>query len=138
MTHPNDEILQRYLCGEAEADAVDEVLRAAGEPDAEDLAWIASVDLRPAVLREITPWYRTPQGLLLLGALLASAGFLAEQVYASALSLADPFLIAVRLPRLLYAAATFLAEGGLLPAVWPLVAGATVLLLYMQRRASHA
>lgn len=158
MAHLNQETLQRYLSGEAVTDAVeahlvqceacriclealseeDALIRDAQAPDARDLAWIASVDLRPAVMREITPWYRTPLGLLLIIALMACAGWMVEQVLAGAPSLISPFDAAARLPRLIYSTAVFLVEGGVLPTAWPLFPIVAGWYIYVRRRATHA
>lgn len=156
MTHIRPELMQRFLADEAdlmERDAVADHLaqcdecaallaQMAAEDDGlslaltlepEEAAWISGVDLTPAVLAKINPWYRRPSAYLpfLLAGFPASVALylVAASVKQMLLGVQPVGAVVMGLQTLipaLYRLLQYLSRGGLLTTIWPalLLAGA--------------
>lgn len=162
MKHIPNEELQRYLTGEmdlvdqaaveahmAECSECSEELAALAAEDAllreavaltpEEEAWAAGIDLTEPVLMQLTPWTRHPV-VIATGIILAAAAAWGVQEVAwqlEALFLAGRAAgVAARAVSiglwLVEDLADFMAQGGLLPVLWP--AAAVGLLFWLRHR----
>jgi|GEM_PF-3281795 len=108
--------------------ADDDTLTLALGIDAEEAAWIASLDLTQPVMAGIRPWYREPAFLAIVVPLIAFASFMLAQV-GRLLSLTPddggPIGFTVDALRALIPALwrvnIYLGQGGLLRTLWPVL-----------------
>lgn len=168
MEHIKPEQLQLYLAGEldlAAAELVDGHLRHCSECEAllvaiaaddaglagalaltpEEAEWVAAQDLRPVVMVKLVPWFRQPQGLLLLVTLLAAAGWMLQQtvgLLTRTLSFSGPVGVTVDLlegsARLAWTFLTYMGSGGPVAALTPFVLVLTAVVVIRRRKTSDA
>ncbi len=168
MAHLTPERLQQYLAGEldlAATDEADEHLAGCSECESllaviaagdaalaealaltpEEAAWVHAQDLRPAVAKAIAPWYSQPQGIILLLALLAAAGWMLHgtlSLLTQALSFRGPVEITLvllgSLGKLAWAFLNYVSSGGPFATLWPLLLVALFTVVIRRRKSSHA
>lgn len=164
MTHIQPELMQRFLANEAdlmEREAIADHLAlcdecaarlavVAAEDDGLTLAlklepgeaeWIASLDLAPAVLKRVNPWYGRPSAylpFLLAGAPAALSFYLITYAVKQMLLGVEPVGAVVMglqtlLPAL-YRLILYLARGGMLTTIWPALLLAAAIWFWSARR----
>lgn len=168
MEHLKPENLQLYLAGEtdlAESARIEEHLTRCAQCEsllatvaaedgaltealaltADEAAWVAAQDLRPAVTRRIAPWFLQPQGLLLLLSLVATAGWMLQQTVdfvSRWMEISGPIGLTVGFmegaARLAWAFLTYMGAGGPVAALTPLVLVLLAAAVIRRRKNSNA
>lgn len=168
MTHLQGELLQRYLAGEADLIEIEQLeahlaacdtcshlltqiaaddaqLAASLALDEAELAWAEGLDLTGPVGRQIRPWYRQPQTLLIFLPLVLLSSLIFHQIG----QLIGTYLtrngtVGTSVAILSATAETawnllgYLSSGGLLASLWPALVLSTALWLYQSLKKKEA